>query len=259
MTTTQDEFVKYYESASLTPETMARFGSVKRSIESLLASLGRSTRSLEVLDVGCGAATQCMMWANDGHRMHGLDINEGLIAVGRKRAREAGHEIELVTGSATRLPWPDASMDVCLAPELLEHVVDWQGCLNEGARVLRPGGIYYISTTNRLCPSQTEFDLPFYSWYPDRLKKRYEKLAVTTRPEIVSHAEYPAVNWFTFGSLSRALAERGIQARSRFELDEAGSSSASRRAVRGLLKHSGFARWLTEWVTPYTLVYGVKR
>ncbi len=259
MSTTQDEFVKYYEAASVTPETMARFRSVKRSVEALLASRGRTTHSLDVLDVGCGAATQCIMWAQDGYRMHGLDINDGLIAIGRKRAQEAGQQIELRVGTATQLPWPTASMDVCLAPELLEHVADWQSCLDESVRVLRPGGILYISTTNKLCPSQSEFDLPFYSWYPDSMKKRYEKLAVTTRPEIVSHAKYPAVNWFTFGSLARAFAERGMQALSRFELADTRGRPAPQRLVLSLLKGSGGVRWLTEWVTPYTIIFGVKR
>jgi ubiquinone/menaquinone biosynthesis C-methylase UbiE len=259
MSVTQDEFVKYYEAASVTPETMARFRSVKRSVESLLTALGRTTKSLDVLDVGCGAATQCIMWAQDGYRMHGLDINEGLITIGRKRAQEAGQPIELEVGTATRLPWPNASMDVCLAPELLEHVADWQACLDESVRVLRPGGILYISTTNRLCPSQSEFDLPLYSWYPDRMKKRYEKLAVTTRPEIVSHAKYPAVNWFTFGSLSRAFADRGMRAMTRFEIADTSGRPAPQRLVLGLLKSSATLRWLTEWVTPYTIVFGVKR
>jgi 2-polyprenyl-3-methyl-5-hydroxy-6-metoxy-1,4-benzoquinol methylase len=55
-------------------------------------------------------------------------------------------------------------MDVCLLPELLEHVADWQSCLNEAARVLRPGGLLYLSTTNVLCPRQQEFNLPLYSF-----------------------------------------------------------------------------------------------
>lgn len=259
MPPTEDEFVKYYESASLTPETMARVRSVKRAAEELLASLGRRDHSLDVLDIGCGAATQCIIWAQDGYRMHGLDVSEGLIAIGRKRAQEAGQAIELLTGTAAELPWPDASMDVCLMPELLEHVSDWGTCLNECARVLRPGGILYISTTNRMCPRQVEFNLPLYSWYPDRLKRKFVKLAVTTRPEIAGHAKYPAVNWFTFGSLSRALVERGMQPRSRFEVSNANSRPGPQRAVLGLLKHSRPARWLTEWVTPYTVVYGVKQ
>ncbi|HKU15957.1 MAG TPA: class I SAM-dependent methyltransferase [Steroidobacteraceae bacterium] len=253
-----DEFVKYYEAESALPETVARFQQVKRAMENLLAANPRDPRTLDVLDVGCGAATQCILWARDGYRMHGLDINEKLIEIGIRRSREAGVATDLRAGSATQLPWADQSMDVCLAPELLEHVPDWNKVLDECARVLRPGGLLYLSTTNRLCPVQSEFDLPFYSWYPQALKRRYERLAVTTRPELVSHATYPAVNWFTFGSLAQALQTRGLRAVSRYQAaDLAGRGTAQRMALT-VLKSSGLARWLAGWLTPSTIVFGFK-
>ena len=76
----------------------------------------------------------------------------------------------------------------------------------------------YLSTTNRLCPVQQEFDLPLYSWYPAWLKRKYERLAVTTRPEIANHARYPAVNWFTFYQLRRYLVARGLRCFDRFDV-----------------------------------------
>jgi len=33
------------------------------------------------------------------------------------------------------LPWPDGMMDVCLLPELLKYVLEWQACLKECSRV----------------------------------------------------------------------------------------------------------------------------
>ena len=75
-------------------------------------------------------------------------------------------------------------MDVCLLPELLEHVADWQSCLKEAPRVLRSGGLLYLSTTNVLRPRQEEFNLPLYSWYPGPLKRYCERLAMTTRPAL---------------------------------------------------------------------------
>ena len=101
-------------------------------------------------------------------------------------------------------------MSVCL-PELLEHVPDWETCLREAARSLDPGGLLYLSTTNVLCPVQSEFNLPLYSWYPGFIKRRYERLAVTTRPAIANYAKYPAVNWFTFYRLRDYLASTGLQ------------------------------------------------
>ncbi len=101
-----------------------------------------------------------------------------------------------------------------MLPELLEHVEDWQTCLNEAVRALRPGGALYLSTTNALNPVQDEFELPFYSWYPGFLKRHYERLAVTTRPELVNHAKYPAVHWFTFFGLKPYLRARDAVRRS---------------------------------------------
>jgi 2-polyprenyl-6-hydroxyphenyl methylase/3-demethylubiquinone-9 3-methyltransferase len=86
-------------------------------------------------------------------------------------ARQRTSEIRLLDRFSTRvcdhLPWPAESMDVCLLLELLEHVSEWQACLQECERVLRPGGILAWTTSNKLCPFQQEFNLPLYSWYLD--------------------------------------------------------------------------------------------
>ena len=172
---------------------------------------------LDVADIGCNAGTQSCIWAERGHVVHGLDINGALLAIARRRALEHGLEIDFREGSATALPWLDASMDVCLLPELLEHVADWESCLTEAARILRPGGVLFVSTTNRLCPRQMEFELPLYAWYPARMKRHYERLAVTTRPELVNHAAFPAVNWFTPYQLRGRLEELGLRAWDHFD------------------------------------------
>ncbi|MFW2404285.1 MAG: class I SAM-dependent methyltransferase, partial [Gammaproteobacteria bacterium] len=110
-------FVDYYAEASQSPETMARFGSV---MEKLLAILGpeRATETLSVADVGCGAGVQAMMWAGKGHDVHGLDVNSGLIELATSRAAGADLNVDFRVGTATDLPWSDASMDICLLPEL---------------------------------------------------------------------------------------------------------------------------------------------
>jgi 2-polyprenyl-3-methyl-5-hydroxy-6-metoxy-1,4-benzoquinol methylase len=45
------------------------------------------TRSVwSVADIGCGAGTQSIMWAQKGHEVHGLDINAQLVELAAKRA-----------------------------------------------------------------------------------------------------------------------------------------------------------------------------
>lgn len=199
-----------------------------------------------------------MMWADLGHQVSGLDVNEALIEIGRDRAQKAGYDIDFQLGSATELPWPDASFDVCLAPELLEHVEDYKTCLAEFSRILRPGGFLFITTTNKLCPKQEEFNLPLYSWYPAPLKRRYEQLARTTRPELAGHAQYPAVHWFSFYSLRAELRELGFESFDRFDMLSMKNPQGLARTAIALVRSNFLARWLAHVATPYTLVLGKK-
>ena len=211
-------FVSAYEAKSLSPATLARFRGVHDKLMALARRHGRPDHALDVLDIGCGAGTQCHLWARQGHRVRGIDVSAPLIATAVRRAGEAGLGIHFDVGSATALPCADATQDVCLLPQLLEHVPDWQGCLAEAVRVLRRGGLLYLSTSNVLCPRQSEFNLPLYSWYPRPLKRRYERLAVTTRPELANHTSFPAVNWFTYARLARHLEGLGMRCYDRFDV-----------------------------------------
>lgn len=252
-----DSFFEYYRDQSLNEPTLERFRAIQKAV---LLSLPRERRleKLNVGDVGCGAGTQAMLWAELGHRVRGLDVNGPLLELGRQRAAERGLSLDFELGSATDLPWPDRSLDVLLVPELLEHVAPWQQCLKEFARVLKPGGLLYISTSNKLCPVQQEFTLPMYSWYPGFLKRHFEKLAVTTRPEIAGHAKYPAVNWFTFFGLKRYLAPMGFESMDRFDIMETRNKSLPVRTVRQLVRAFLPLRVLAHMATPYTVLIGRK-
>ncbi len=199
-----DNFLRYYAEQSLSESTLLRFLDVREKVLRLIPPTA-AREHLQVADIGCGAGTQSFLWAELGHHVFGIDINEQLINLARERSSQMAGSVKFFLGSATDLPWPDESMDVCLVPELLEHVADWESCLKECKRVLKPGGVVYISTTNKLCPRQDEFNLFCYAWYPAAMKHYFEKLAKTTRPQLANFATYPAVNWFSFYSLRSAL------------------------------------------------------
>jgi len=253
---THDAFYDYYARESGSIEARRRF---ERMRDAIMRFVQRPAgRPLEVADVGCGAGTQSIVWAEAGEMVHAVDVNERLIELGRSRAEAAGLTIDFRLGSATDLPWANESMDVCIAPELIEHVADWEGCIREFVRVLRPGGILLMTTTNRLCPIQEEFNLPLYSWYPSALKRRYERLSTTTRPELANYARYPAVNWFTFYGLRRYLAARGFRSVDRFGMMDVTGKSAAAKAVVSAIRSLPPLRFLGQMATPGTRILAIK-
>jgi len=254
---THSNFYEYYARESESETTRQRFRSVQEVVLRITSQMG-TISPLDVADIGCGAGTQCRMWAERGHRVSGLDVNEPLLQLGRERTKAQGLHINFEVGTATALPWGDATMDVCLLPELLEHVADWQSCLREAARILRPGGLLYLSTTNVLCPKQQEFNLPLYSWYPGQLKRYCERLAVTTHPAIANFAKYPAVNWFSFYGLRDFLEPMGFKCMDRFALIDPSASGWLKRTILRLLQWSTVLRFMGHVASTGTSLIAVK-
>ena len=96
-----------------------------------------------VLDVATGTAAVALELARRrGCRVAGLDQSPEMLETGRRRVEAAGLEdrIELVQGSAERLPFEDASFAALTFTYLLRYVADPAATMRELARVIRPGG-----------------------------------------------------------------------------------------------------------------------
>lgn len=131
--------------------------------------------------------------------------------------------------------------------------------MNEATRILKPGGILYLSTTNKLCPVQQEFDLPAYSWYPAPLKRYFERLSTTSRPDLVNHAKYPAVNWFSYFGLQRHMSSLGFECLDRFDVAALGNHSSIQSMILAASRFAFPTRFIAHMFTPYTVVFAAKR
>lgn len=96
-----------------------------------------------VLDVAAGTGkVSTDLVDHYGCRVVALDQSPQMLAELERKAqgpRYAGR-IETVMGEAERLPFPDASFDALTFTYLLRYVEDVQGCMEELARVVKPGG-----------------------------------------------------------------------------------------------------------------------
>ena len=93
-----------------------------------------------VLDVACGTGNATIPAAQTGARTTGLDLTPELLEGARRRAADAGVDVEWVEGDAESLPFEDGSFDVVLSTFGCMFVPDHERAATEIARVLRPGG-----------------------------------------------------------------------------------------------------------------------
>ncbi len=103
----------------------------------------------DVLEVGCGAA-QCARWLTGrGARSVGLDLSARQLQHSRRLDESSGVSVPVVLGTATALPFQDASFDVVFSAfGALQFVHDAARAVVEAARVLRPGGVFAFSVTH---------------------------------------------------------------------------------------------------------------
>jgi ubiquinone/menaquinone biosynthesis C-methylase UbiE len=108
---------------------------------------------VRVLDLGCGAGRHAFEALRRGASVLALDADEGelnSVAAMFAAMREAGEvppggQARALAGDATAMPLPDASVDVVIAAEVLEHIPADQAAIAEIARVLRPGGLAAVT------------------------------------------------------------------------------------------------------------------
>lgn len=100
-----------------------------------------------VLDIGCGNGWfELCSLARGVEAITGVDISETDLRTARTHVRDARASFHV--GSAIALPFDNASFDTVVSWEVLEHIPKGTEpqMFQEVRRVLRPGGVFYLST-----------------------------------------------------------------------------------------------------------------
>lgn len=100
---------------------------------------------IKLLDVGCydGSNTLKLVAGVKNLELHGIELVPEFVEEAKKNG------IEAVVGSANEpFPCSDASFDVVMANQLIEHLTKQDAFLDEVYRVLKPGGLFLVCTPN---------------------------------------------------------------------------------------------------------------
>jgi ubiquinone/menaquinone biosynthesis C-methylase UbiE len=105
-----------------------------------------------VLDIGSGpgflAVEMAAAVGPDG-LVAGVEPSPNMLAIAGSRERAPGcAPVEIRSGTATELPYPDGHFDAITSTQVYEYVNDMPAALAEASRVLRPGGRLLILDTD---------------------------------------------------------------------------------------------------------------
>lgn len=100
----------------------------------------------DVLEAGCGEGYGAALLAFIARRVVAVDYDAATVAHVRSRYPS----VDVMEGNLAALPLPDASVDVVVNFQVIEHLWDQPQFITECLRVLRPGGVLLMSTPNRI-------------------------------------------------------------------------------------------------------------
>jgi SAM-dependent methyltransferase len=100
-----------------------------------------------VLDAACGEGYGSCLLAQTAAHVVGVDVDGP--AVAHARGRYPRGNLDYTEASVTQLPLADASVDLVVSFETIEHLAEQSRMLDEFRRVLAPDGALILSSPNR--------------------------------------------------------------------------------------------------------------
>lgn len=146
---------------------------VSEQVTDCILKLVSATPETHFFEPGIGTGRIALPIVQRGYAYTGIDISDRMMEALRRKLHGVPHQLTLVQGDATALPFADRAFDVALTVHLLHLVSNWQNVLTEIRRVLKPGGVF-LYTHGRVkdaVPGEFDFNQPQHEF-----KQRWEAI-----------------------------------------------------------------------------------
>ena len=122
----------------------------------------RESRSMKILDLGCGNGSVVFDLINSGLDAYGADIKfkQGANV---SMLENAGRIRKIKFAEVYQLPFDDGEFDLVFSEQVMEHVQDHHSVASEIARVLKRDGVSIHRFPSRLRPIESHVFVPFSS------------------------------------------------------------------------------------------------
>lgn len=123
----------------------------------------QSVDGLKVLDLGCGFGALSALFAAEGSRVTGVDVNGSRFEVGNRVGDKYALDLEFVKARMQDLPLQSRRFDLVVMNNSLCYLTrldDRRAALREALRTLRPGGWLATRNPNRWAPVDPFTSLP---------------------------------------------------------------------------------------------------
>ena len=122
----------------------------RKNIISMLAEECRKNgvRFQRGLDIGCGTGDYLAGLLDFSEEVTGADYAEGMINESRNKIKGHEQNIKLPQEDIEKMSFPDNHFDFIIAAGVLEYLCDDTKALQEILRVLKPGGMAYVTFPN---------------------------------------------------------------------------------------------------------------
>jgi SAM-dependent methyltransferase len=156
----------------------------RRVLESVYDGLALAPGA-RILDAGCGSGRNMVELARRGS-VSGVELSETSARLARER-----HAGEVVSGSLLEMPFAEASFDMAVSLDVIEHLDDDLAALRELRRVIVPGGPLLIT-------------VPAYQWLwsgHDEINHHHRRYTRRSLQAVAERAGWRQVRTTYFNSL----------------------------------------------------------
>jgi ubiquinone/menaquinone biosynthesis C-methylase UbiE len=133
------------------PEFFAEVERHRYQLESHIPEMVKFQRwaGHDVLEVGCGIATDGIQFVRRGARYTGVDASSTALELARRRFAAENLSANLQRASATELPFSDECFDLVYSHGVIHHIDATKRAVQEFHRILRPGGAALVMVYHR--------------------------------------------------------------------------------------------------------------